>query len=239
MARDHPVFYDIDPDSFAMDPGRVERMITPRTSGIIGVHLWGRPSAIEPLQEIAERWNLKLLFDAAHAFACTYKGRMIGGFGKAEVFSFHATKCFNTIEGGAVVTNDDDLARKIQLMRNFGFSGAADDDVIYIGTNGKMNEVAAAMGLTSLEGLEEFISANYRNYEVYEEELAKVPGVRLLNYDEAERSNYQYIVLEVDETILGVNRDHLMEILRAENVLARRYFSLGAIAWSLTDHTHL
>ena len=146
-----PVFSDIDPKSHNLDPARVEQMITPRTSAIIGVHLWGRPCNVEALAEIAARRGLKLLFDAAHAFGCSYKGRMIGGFGDAEVFSFHATKIINSFEGGAVVTNNDVLANKIRLMRNFGFAGY--DNVTRLGLNGKMTEVCAAMGLTSLEAM--------------------------------------------------------------------------------------
>jgi dTDP-4-amino-4,6-dideoxygalactose transaminase len=220
-----PVFCDINPSTFNIDPRRVEQMITPRTSGIVGVHLWGRPCAIEALTEIAQRWELKLLFDAAHAFGCTYKGRMIGGFGDAEVFSFHATKCFNTYEGGAVVTNDDELATKIRLMKNFGFRG--NDNVIYIGTNGKMTEMAAAMGLTSLESLETFIEVNQRNYILYKQELAEIPGVQLVRYDEKEKNNYHYIVLDIDEKQTGLNRDLMLNILEAENVIARRYFYPG------------
>src|SRR5262249_9105748 len=149
-----PVFCDIDPHTHLIDPNRVESMITPRTSGIIGVHVWGRPCDVDALAEIAERRKLTLLFDAAHAFCSSRNGTMVGGFGAAEVFSFHATKFLNTGEGGAVVTNDDDLAQRMRLMRNFGFGGL--DNVIYIGTNGKMNEMSAAMGLASLDCLDEF-----------------------------------------------------------------------------------
>jgi len=220
-----PVFCDVDPQTHNLHPCRVEQMITPRTTGIIGVHVWGRPCDVDALTHIAQCHNLKLLFDAAHAFACSYKGQMIGRFGDAEVFSFHATKFFNTFEGGAVVTNDDDLATKIRLMKNFGFGGY--DDVIYIGTNGKMSEMSAAMGLTSLESLDEFVATNYRNYKHYQHELDGIPGIRLVPYDESERCNYQYIVLEIDETVTQVNRDQLVEILHAENILARRYFYPG------------
>ena len=220
-----PVFADVDPLTHTLDPVRVEQMITPRTSGMIGVHLWGRGCNVEALTDIARRRNLTLLFDAAHAFACSHNGRMIGGFGDAEVFSFHATKFFNTFEGGAVVTNNDELARKIRLMKNFGFSGL--DNVIYIGTNGKMSEVSAAMGLTSLESIADFISINRHNYHTYREKLREVQGIKLLAYDETEWNNYQYIVLEIAETQTGLNRDELLQILRAESVLARRYFYPG------------
>ncbi len=220
-----PVFCDVDPATHNLDPNRVEEMITPRTSGIIGVHLWGRPCSVDALTEIARRKNLKLVFDAAHAFGASHKGTMIGNFGNAEVFSFHATKFFNTFEGGAVATNDDDLATKIRLMKNFGFAGY--DNVIYIGTNGKMNEVSAAMGLTSLESLAEFIDINRHNYKTYLQGLDGIPGISLQRYCESDRCNFQYIVLEVDDSITGLTRDRLQQILMAENVLARRYFYPG------------
>lgn len=220
-----PVFCDVDPATHNLDPGKVEALITPRTTGIIGVHVWGRPCAIEALEDIAARRGLKLMFDAAHAFGNSYKGRMIGNFGQAEVFSFHATKFFNTFEGGAVVTNNDDLAAKMRLMKNFGFAGY--DRVIYIGTNGKMSEVAAAMGLTGLESLDEFIAVNRCNYLAYREGLQGIPGIQLMAYDETERCNYQYVIVEVDEASAGLSRDELVDILHAENVLARRYFYPG------------
>jgi len=219
-----PVFCDVDPRTHTIDPAEIEKMITPRTTGIIGVHTWGRACDVSGLEAIARRRNLQILFDAAHAFGCSYKGKMIGGFGRCEVFSFHATKFFNTFEGGAVVTNDDSLAEKMRLMRNFGFRG--NDNVIYIGTNGKMTEVCAAMGLTSLESVDEFVAINRRNYLAYRRELNGIPGVTLMAYNESERTNYQYIVVEVDERE-GLGRDELVRVLTAENVLARRYFFPG------------
>lgn len=221
-----PVFCDVDPQTHNIDPHRVEQLITPRTTGIIGVHVWGRPCNVEALTDIAQRHNLKLAFDAAHALGCSYKGRMIGNFGEAEVFSFHATKFLNTFEGGAVATNSDELAEKIRLMKNFGF-GSGYDNVIYIGTNGKMDEASAAMGVTGLESIEDFIAVNYRNYKQFKTELENLPGVRLIDYNEAEKNNYQYIILEIDEQKSGINRDELVQILQAENVIARRYFYPG------------
>jgi len=220
-----PVFCDVEPATHNLDPAKVEAMITPRTTGIMGVHVWGRPCAIEALSEIARRRGLKLMFDAAHAFGNSYKGRMIGNFGQAEVFSFHATKFFNTFEGGAVVTNDDELAAKIRLMTNFGFAGY--DNVIYVGTNGKMSEASAAMGLTGLESLDDFIAANRRNYAAYRAGLQGVPGIKLIAYDEAESCNYQYVIVEVDEAATGISRNDLVRVLHAERVLARRYFYPG------------
>lgn len=220
-----PVFCDIDPRTHNIDPSRVEELITPRTSGIIGVHVWGRACDVEALQEIAQQRKLQLLFDAAHAFGCSYQGQMIGSFGRAEVFSFHATKFFNTFEGGAITTNDDDLAAKIRLMKNFGFAGL--DKVIYIGTNGKMSEVSAAMGLTGLESLSDFVAINRRNYVCYREGLAGLPGICVVEHPTDDRSNYQYVIVEVDEQRAGISRDQLVDALHAENVLARRYFYPG------------
>ena len=220
-----PVFCDVDPQTHNIDPRRVEEMITPRTTGIMGVHLWGRACDVDALSEIARRHDLRLLFDAAHAFGSSHAGSMIGNFGDVEVFSFHATKFFNTFEGGAIATNDDDLAARIRLMKNFGFAGQ--DNVIYLGTNGKMNEVSAAMGLTSLESVDEFVAVNRSNYERYREELAGVPGVGLVSYDGEDRYNYQYIVLDVDEAAAGIGRDEIVEVLWSENVVARRYFHPG------------
>ena len=220
-----PVFCDIDPVTHNIDPVQVSRLVTPRTTGIIGVHLWGRPCNVEALAQIAAEKRLTLMFDAAHAFACSFRGQMVGRFGLAEVFSFHATKFLNTFEGGAVATNSDEMARKIRLMKNFGFAGY--DNVTYIGTNGKMTEASAAMGLTNLESLDEFVETNRRNYYAYRTELAGVPGISVIHYDEAERCNFQYIVVEIDEQQAGVGRDTLIRVLHAENVLARKYFWPG------------
>jgi len=221
-----PVFCDVDPKTHNLDPQKVEQLLTPRTTGIIGVHVWGRPCNIEALTEIAQRHNLMLAFDAAHALGASYNGTAIGNFGDAEVFSFHATKFLNTFEGGAIATNNDELAEKIRLMKNFGF-GNGYDNVIYIGTNGKMNETCGAMGVTGLESIGKFIDVNYRNYKHYREELADLPGIQLIVYDEAERNNYQYVILEIDEEKAGINRNEIVQILHAENVMARRYFYPG------------
>ena len=219
-----PIFADIDPETQNLDPDSVRRMITPRTTGIVGVHLWGRGAPVEQLAEVAAVNNLKLMFDASHGFGCSHHGTLLGNFGDCEVFSFHATKFFNTFEGGAVVTNDDTLAAKMRLMRNFGFSDY--DRVIYPGTNGKMTEIAAAMGLTNLEDLDEFVIINRRNYQAYRDELRSIRGLKMLEYDDAEKNNYQYIVLEV-ASAFPVSRDRVVEVMHAENVLARKYFWPG------------
>lgn len=219
-----PVFADIDPATHNLDPAAVRRMITPRTSGIIGVHLWGGAAPIAELQAIADEHGLKLMFDAAHAFGSSYKGKSIGRFGACEVFSFHATKAFNTMEGGAVTTNDDDLAEVMRLMRNFGFKGY--DNVIHPGTNGKMIEVCAAMGLANLDGFDGVIEANQRNHAAYKQALAGIPAVSVLDYDPTERNSHHYVVLEVGDDC-PVNRDEIIAALHAENILARKYFWPG------------
>lgn len=219
-----PVFSDIDSDTHNIDPDAVRRMITPRTTGIIGVHLWGRSAPVEALQQIADEHGLQLMFDAAHAFGCSHQGTMIGNFGRCEVLSFHATKFFNTFEGGAILTNDDALAEQIRLMRNFGFAGI--DNVIHAGTNGKMIEVAAAMGLVNLGSIDDVVAANHRNYLTYQNGLAELPGISLLSFDEQERNNYQYVVMELAEEC-PVSRDRIIEVLHAENILARKYFWPG------------
>jgi dTDP-4-amino-4,6-dideoxygalactose transaminase len=219
-----PVFADIDPTTHQLDVDAVERMITPRTTGIIGVHLWGRSAPTAALEELAERRGLSLIFDAAHAFDCAFDGRSVGSSGRAEVLSFHATKFFNSIEGGAVLTNDDELAQAMRLMRNFGFAG--EDNVIHPGTNGKMNEICAAMGLTNLETIERVTATNQRNAEAYASVVDGIDGLRLLPFDLTSRNNFQYVVLEVESGSVEV-RDHVVRTLRENNVLARRYFWPG------------
>lgn len=219
-----PVFADINPVTHTIDPESVKKMITPRTSGIIGVHLWGNVAPVEALQNIADENGLKLMFDAAHAFGCSHQGKMIGNFGECEVLSFHATKFFNTFEGGAVLTNDDELAEKMRLMRNFGFAGL--DNVIHMGTNGKMVEVAAAMGLVNMDVIDNVIDANKKNYKAYQNGLAGLPGIKVLTFDELEHNNYQYIVISIGEDC-PVSRDSLIEVLHAENIRARKYFWPG------------
>lgn len=220
-----PVFCDIDPLTHQIDVEQVESLITPHTTGILAVHLWGRPCNIDALSRLAKKHHLKLIFDAAHALGCTYRGIPLGGFGNAEVFSFHATKIANAFEGGVVTTNDDALAEKIRLMQNFGFKGT--DNVIHLGINGKMHEVSAAMGITSLDSLGLFIDQNCANAAAYLDGLRDVPGVRMLEWDARERNNYHYVVLELDEDRAGIDRDALLAVLQAENVLARRYFWPG------------
>jgi len=220
-----PVFCDVDRLTGAIDPKHAESLIGPRTTAILGVHLWGRPHAVNDILEVADRHGIPVIFDAAHALGCTWQGRPVGGFGAAEVFSFHSTKFVNSFEGGAVVTDDDELAFRAASMRNFGITGQ--DDVRFVGVNAKMSEACAAMGLTSLESLERFRRHNAVNYRSYRTHLAGTPGVRLFEFDEREQNNYQYIVIEIDESVCGIDRDTMNRLLHAENIIARRYFYPG------------
>jgi len=220
-----PVFVDIDPTSFNISPQSVVSKIDENTTGIVGVHLYGRPCDIDSLQRIANEHGLKLVFDAAHAFGCSYKGKRLGRFGDCEIFSFHATKVFNTFEGGAVTTDNDELAKKLRLMRNFGFEG--EDRVSYIGTNGKMAEVNAAMGLTNLEEISHFIDVNRNHYQCYKKGLSNVNGVSLISYDELENNNYHYVIITVEQSVTGYSRDQLKDFLTAHGIIARRYFHPG------------
>lgn len=219
-----PVFADIDKSTHNIDPDAVRRMITPRTTGILATHLWGNPANISTLKSIADEHGLKLIFDAAHAFLTGHDGQMIGGFGDAEVFSFHATKFFNTFEGGAITTNSQELADTMRLMRNFGFSGF--DNVVHPGTNGKMTEICAAMGLVNLEKINMVVDKNRANYRAYRTALNSIEGLSILPIDEENVRNFQYVVLEVDSKY-PVRRDRIVEVLHAENILVRKYFWPG------------
>ncbi|MGH3855308.1 MAG: dTDP-4-dehydro-6-deoxyglucose aminotransferase [Pseudonocardiaceae bacterium] len=218
-----PVFCDIDPHTGGIDVASVEAAITKRTSAILGVHLWGRPCAVDQLKKLAADKGLYLFFDAAHAFGCTVEGRAVGRFGNAEVFSFHATKVVSAFEGGAVVTDDDGLARCVRALHNFGIGlngvNAAG------GTNGKLSEASAAMGLTSLDAFAESMHHNRRNYEFYRTELDSVIGLRIVEFARHERNNYQYVIAVIDEDVTGLSRDLLVTLLHAERVEAKLYFS--------------
>ena len=220
-----PIFADMDPATHNIDPAKIEELITPRTTGIVGVHVWGRACETDAIEKIAAKHHLKVMYDASHGFGCSSNGRMLGGFGACEVFSFHATKFINCFEGGVVATNDDDLAYQMRMMTNFGFTGY--DRVEYLGINGKMNEVCAAMGLTNLEAMDEIIAVNRRNYLAYCDELRSVAGVSVIRYEPEEKNNYQYVVIEVDPDVCPRTRDEIVEALHAENVIARKYFWPG------------
>lgn len=220
-----PVFCDVLPDSPQIDPADVASKITPRTSAICGVHVYGQCCDIDALATIAREHSLRLLFDAAHAFGCRHKGRPVGGSGEAEAFSFHATKFVNAFEGGAIATNNDALADRLRALRDFGCDAGGRQ--VSLGTNAKLSEIHAAMGLTSLEAMDEIIAANRRNAAAYRDALADVPGIELIAPSDPQTQNAQYVVIRVREEEFGLSADALQRVLQAENVLARRYFSPG------------
>lgn len=220
-----PVFVDVDPATHCIDPVRAAAAVGPRTAAIVGVHLWGTCCDVDALSAIAADRGIPLLFDAAHAFGCTSRGRPIGELGQASVLSFHATKAVHTLEGGAVLTNDGGLAEQLRLMRNFGFNGY--DNVSCLGTNAKLNEFSAAVGLGSLEQFPALVERNRDNLATYRLTLAGLPGFEFYSYDDCEAQNWHYAVVRVDATRSRLSRDDLAEALLAENILVRRYFTPG------------
>ncbi len=216
-----PVFAEIDSRTHTLDPAAVRAAIGPQTGGIIGVHLWGRSGGAADLEAIAEEHDLPLLFDAAHAFGCTAGGRPTATLGDASVISFHATKVVGAGEGGAILTDDSELAHRLRLMRNFGFVDF--DAVGELATNAKMSELNAALGLTSLDAFTDFVAVNRRNYERYVAGLRDTPGVEVIDYADGDEHNFHYVVIEVPMEV----RDVVVRVLQAENVLARRYFHPG------------
>jgi dTDP-4-amino-4,6-dideoxygalactose transaminase len=187
---------------------------------MLATHLWGRPCQIK---EMNERVKPALIFDAAHAFGCSYDGVKIGNFGDGEVFSFHATKFINSFEGGMITTNDDEIAETCRLLRNFGFEGY--DNSTIAGINGKMSEVHAAMGLCSLDSFDRFVECNHNNYSQYLDQLFDLGafGLTIIRYESKNTPNYQYVVLEINHN----KRDKILEALWAEGIYARRYFYPG------------
>lgn len=219
-----PVFADVDPETLCMGPAEAAERIGEETGALLGVHLWGRSADPEGLERLARERGLPLVYDAAHALGCSRGDRPLAAFGDAAVISFHATKVANAFEGGAVVTADAELAERVAQMRNFGF--VDEDEVVGLGTNAKLSEAGAAMGLASLDVLDEFIAANRRNFAAYEEALRGVPGVELLPLPAGE-TNFHHVTVSVDPAAAGLDRDALKAVLEAENVLARRYFYPG------------
>jgi dTDP-4-amino-4,6-dideoxyglucose len=220
-----PVFCDIDEETGNLDPAHVQELVTPMTSAIIGVHLWGRPCDVASLERIAAGNGLELLFDAAHAVGCEYRGEALARFGRAATFSFHPTKVTNSFEGGAIVTDDDELAARVRAMRNFGHD--EDGIVRTFGTNARMSEISAAMALTSLDHFDAIVAANRHNHERYRAVLSPIPGVTVRVPGPDETNNLQYVVAEIDESAAGISRDDLLTALMAENIMAKTYFDPG------------
>lgn len=217
-----PVFCDINPETFTIDADKIESLITERTSAIIPVHVYGNICDVEKIQNIADKYGLKVIYDAAHAFGEEYKGIGIGNFGDAAMLSFHATKAFNTIEGGAVCFDNEDLRLNLYRLKNFGICGQ--EKVDYVGSNAKMNEFQAAMGLCNLRHIEQEIAKRRLVYERYVQNLLNIPGIGLNKMDGDVKYNYTYFPIVVDEEKFGMNRNELQAVLLDENVFSRKYF---------------
>ena len=217
-----PVFCDIDPETYTMDVTQIERLITDRTCAILPVHVYGNVCNTEEIERIAHKYGLKVLYDAAHTFGETYKGQGIGNFGDASCFSFHATKVFNTIEGGAVCYRDPDMGRRLYELKNFGIHGPEEVDAV--GANAKMNEFCAAMGLCNLRHVDEEIAKRRAVVERYREHLEGVDGLRLNVQQPEVRSNYAYFPVVFDENLFGASRNEVMDALAQNGIGARKYF---------------
>ncbi|EAQ53110.1 MULTISPECIES: DegT/DnrJ/EryC1/StrS aminotransferase family protein [Vibrio] len=217
-----PVFCDIDPDSYNLDPSKIESLISEKTQAIMPVHVYGTPCDVKALKSIADKYDLKVFYDAAHSFGVEVDGESILNFGDLSMMSFHATKVFNTIEGGALITNCPDMKKKIDFLKNFGFAG--EESVVDIGINGKMNEVQAAFGLAQLKYVEEQITHCKSISDLYREKLSDVPGIEVLKESDNVKYNYSYFPIVVNEREFGIDRDMLYEILKDNNILSRKYF---------------
>lgn len=217
-----PVFADIEPDFFNLDPEKVEAAITPQTTAIMPVHVYGNPCNMEHFQRIADTYGLRLIYDAAHAFGVKINGKSILNFGDLSVLSFHATKVFNTIEGGAIVCQDEKTKQRIDYLKNFGF--ANETTVIAPGINAKMNEVQAAYGLLQLKYIDENIAKRKDIADLYRKNLSNIPGLRFLNDFEGINHSYSYFPILVDASVYGQTRDELYEELKRNNIFSRRYF---------------
>lgn len=217
-----PVFCDIDPVDFTMDVTKIEPLITDRTVAIMPVHVYGNVCQLEEIQRIADRYGLKVIYDAAHAFGVTYKGKGIASFGDVSCFSFHATKVFNAIEGGAACFHDQDYGLKLYRLKNFGIRGP--ETVDGVGANAKMNEFCAAMGLCNLRHLEEEIQKRAKVTERYREGLEGIPGLQLNVLQENVKRNYAYFPIVIHEKEFGATRNEVFDALDQNEIGARKYF---------------
>jgi dTDP-4-amino-4,6-dideoxygalactose transaminase len=217
-----PVFCDIDKNTCNIDPERIESLITPKTTCIMPVHIYGNPCDINQIQRIADTYGLKIFYDAAHVFGSKLNGDSLCSFGDLSMLSFHATKVFNTIEGGALITHDEKLKRRVDYLKNFGF--ANETTVVAPGSNGKMNELQAALGLLQLKYIDKEIEKRVRLTAIYREQLANVPGIRTLAPIDGYVANGAYCPIFVEEQTYGKSRDQLYQALKEASIHGRRYF---------------
>ena len=229
MAGYRCVFCDCDRDSHLISVDSLSRCIGPNTAAVIGVHLWGRGCDVVAMEKLCSSHEIPLLFDAAHAFNCQHEGKKIGGFGRAEVFSFHATKFFSSAEGGMITTNNERLAEKCRFLRNFGF--LMTDRVVCLGSNAKLSELHAGLALANLNSLNDLMKRCSMVWHLYKQHLSSIPGVQLVGATGVHpnsTNNYQSVVCCLDNSDkFQLNRDEIVAVLRAENVRCRRYFVPG------------
>ena len=217
-----PVFCDIDPLYYTIDPTKIESLITEQTSAILPVHVYGNICATEEIDKIAKKYSLKVIYDAAHAFGVKKDGKGIGLFGDANMFSFHATKVFNSIEGGAITSPWDDLYERLSQWKNFGIIDQ--ESVEFIGGNAKMNEFCAAMGLCNLRHIDEIVTLRQAVFEKYQANLCNLPGVILPSVQSNIKSNYSYYPILIDQENCGICRDEVYRTLFEHNIRTRKYF---------------
>ncbi len=217
-----PVFVDIEPEYFNLDPEKIEAAITPQTTAIMPVHVYGNPCKVDAIQRIADTYGLKVIYDAAHAFGVTVDGNSILNYGDLSILSFHATKTFNTIEGGAIICHDEKTKKRIDFLKNFGF--ADEVTVVEPGINAKMNELQAAYGLVQLKHVDNYISKRKSIAELYRQKLKTVKGIVMLFDIPDVRHSYTYFPVLIDERTHGTSRDSVYEELKKHNIFGRRYF---------------
>ena len=216
-----PVFCDIEPETMTIDVNKIESLITPNTSAILGVHVYGFPCDVEKIETIAKKYNLKVIYDAAHAFSTEINGKGIGAFGDITMFSFHATKLFNTIEGGCLTYNNDELVRKIYNLRNFGIR--SEELVEEVGINGKMNEISAAIGLLNLKIYKTEQEKRAKVKALYDTKLSNIEGIRIPKMPDGVTNSYQYYPIVIEDNY-PISRNELYEKFKAINILTRKYF---------------
>ena len=216
-----PVFCDINKNDYTIDVNKIEELITNKTVAILPVHVYGHVCDVENIQKIADKHNLKVIYDAAHVFGVKYKGTSIANYGDISMFSFHATKVFNTIEGGGLVYKDEKLKDKLEKLKNFGING---ENVDLVGTNAKMNEFCAAMGICNLRHLDEEIEKRKKVYNRYLERLSSVNGIEVSEIQQDVMPNYAYFPVVFDKEIFGKSRDEVLQQLAKENIFGRKYF---------------
>ncbi len=217
-----PVFADIEPETFTLDPYKIEAAITPKTTAILPVHVYGNPCKVKEIEDIAKRHGLKVLYDAAHTFGARYKGKSICSFGDMSILSFHATKVFNTFEGGAIVSHSKEMKEHIDNLKNFGFRG--ETTVVAPGINAKMNEFQAALGILQLKHVDNIIARRKKVVSLYREKLKIIKGITFLDDMPGVKHNYAYFPVLINEKEHGKSRDDVYHFLRQHNIYVRRYF---------------